>query len=265
MNSRVAVVLLIAIVLSASAVLYLLAAPKGSGPGVSPHPTPLQPYISNITLEGFLYVGGDLYMRLKVYGDVDLRDTDWIGVFKVWLPDGREEERIHEAGDYASISDTFRLLRGVKTIDVYIPTKWYEEPRLEGAYNITVFLYGPYQNRTMLFTRILNLRMALTARISPTTWRSWDENITVTVTNTGDVPVILYGVGIEHSGTLIGRIRGPSEVVIMPGETKDYAGVLEVDEKTYYAGKTIQVDFPLSIVGASQRFTITQTVSFPAG
>ena len=141
-----------------------------------------------------------------------------------------------------------------------------------GAYDVTVWLKGPYENRTVLYKKVFNLTMALTATVSPTTWGSWEENVTITVVNTGDVPLIVEGVGMvmPDTGNSIGLISAPTAkqgiLVIMRGETKAWVGTPEMfgDSKIYLSGKTLKIDFCLDVAGAPQQFVVTENITFPS-
>lgn len=276
MKSQIVVALVVMLVAAALAAFYLLRLQEQGGPS---HGQEAGSYVSDVLISGFVYTGeGDLFMRLKILGEADLREPItingvhgfWFGRVSVRLPDGKQAQ-LFEPGDYAKFFTQFLVLSGEKAVDVYLPTRWYENPCLEGIYNVTVFLKGPYDNVTVLFQRNFNLKMALTATVAPSAWHSWTENITIRVTNTGDVPVILQGVGMELTGkgTVIGWVYAPtlesSILVVMPGETKTWAGnpTMAGDFKEELAGKTVQVDFVLDIAGAPRRFAVTMNVSFP--
>ncbi len=277
MKKAIVAVLVIILAAVALVALFLLKPPQEhSGPspgqGTSPH-------VSDVSIDGFVYTtDGDLFMRLKICGEADLREPItingvhgfWFGRISVRLPDGRQTQ-IFEPGDYVNVFTQFLELSGEKVVDVHLPTMWYENPCLEGVYNVTVFLKGPYDNVTVLFHEDFNLKMALTASVAPADWRSWGENITIKITNTGDVPVILQGVGMEltGTGTVIGWIYAhtlESRILsVMPGETKTWTGAptMAGDFKEELAGETLQVDFVLDIAGAPRRFAVTLNTSFP--
>lgn len=276
MKSQIVVALVVMLVAAALAAFYLL---RSQEHGELNHGQEAGPYVSDVLISGFVYTDeGDLFMRLKILGEADLREPItingvhgfWFGRVSVRLPDGKQAQ-LFEPGDYAKFFTQFLVLSGEKSVDVYLPTRWYENPCLEGIYNVTVFLKGPYDNVTVLFQRNFNLKMALTATVTPSAWHSWTENITIRVTNTGDVPVILQGVGMELTGkgTVIGWVYAPtlesSILVVMPGETKTWAGnpTMAGDFKEELTGKTVQVDFVLDIAGAPRRFAVTMNVSFP--
>ncbi|MEM0014336.1 MAG: hypothetical protein QXX81_02080 [Zestosphaera sp.] len=252
---------------------------------VKPTPTTTQatqpsgltkPIITDVVPMGFVLVDGEVYWRVKVLGTVDLRDkieingvyAFWFGRFKVTLPDGREQTRLFMPGDYVNIVRDFRYIREEMTLDVYIPTNWYENPCLEGTYRFVVWLQGPYENRSLLFDKSFVYKMNLKANISPTELRSWSENLKLSLTNTGDVPLILQGVGIERTGTgtVVGWVLVPEEI-IMPNESKELTAPVQIlnDFREEFKGKTITVDFVLNVVAAPQRYAITADVRFPAG
>lgn len=277
MKKAIVAVLVIMLVAVALVALFLLKPPQehsGPSPGHG-----AAPYVSDVSISGFVYTtDGDLFMRLKICGEADLREPItingvhgfWFGRISVRLPDGRQTQ-IFEPGDYVNVFTQFLELSGEKVVDAYLPTMWYENPCLEGVYNVTVFLKGPYNNVTVLFHKDFNLKMTLTASVAPANWRSWEENITVKITNTGDVPVILQGIRMEltGTGTVIGWVYAhtlESRILpVMPGETKMWTGTptMAGDFKEELAGETLQVDFVLDIAGAPRRFAVTLNVSFP--
>lgn len=276
---KIIVAVLVIIFVAAALVVFRLPKPQEYG-----GPSPGQeagPHVSDVLIMGFIYTAdGELYMRLKIRGEAHLREPItingthgfWFGRVSVRLPDGRET-LLFEPGDYVNAFIQFLELRGEKELDVYLPTEWYENPYLEGTYNVTVFLKGPYYNVSVLFHRDFNLKMALTGAVTPAKWRSWEENVTIVITNTGDVPVILKGVGMElaGTGTVIGWVYAPTVesrvLVVMPGETKTWTGTptMAGDFKERLAGKTLQVNFTLDIVGAPRLFAVTLNVTFPEG
>lgn len=271
------VVIVVLAVAAGSAAFYFFTGIKGGGPGAPPSTTS-SPYVSNVEIDKYLYEEEELYMRLKISGEVDVRDRVeingvydwWFGRINVTLPDGTQAE-LFLPEDHTSLLTQFRQISGTLTVDVYLPWEWYEQHCLEGAYRVTVWLNGPYENRTVLYEKVFNLKMALTATVSPTSWKSWEENVTITVSNTGDIPLILRCVGMEISGTgtVIGWIYAPTPghgiLVVMPGETKTWTGLptMAGDFKENLSGKTLQVDFVLDIAGAPRRFATTTNISFP--
>ncbi|MEM3161479.1 MAG: hypothetical protein QW056_00625 [Candidatus Bathyarchaeia archaeon] len=276
MKSQIVVALVAILVTAALGAFYLFKSQEHGGPSPGQEASP---YVSDVLISGFVYTeDGDLFMRLKIHGEADLREPltingvhgFWFGRISVRLPDGRQTQ-VFEPGDYINVFTQFLELSGEKVVDVYLPTSWHENPCLEGSYNVTVFLKGPYGNVTVLFHKNFNLKMTLTSTVTPTTWDSWDENVTLSITNTGDVPVILQGVGMElrETRTVIGWINAPTLesriLVIMPGETKTWMGTATMasEFKEELAGKTLTVDFVMDIAGAPRRFAVTSNVSFP--
>jgi len=235
-------------------------------------------YVSNAEINKFLYEDEDLYMRLKISGEVDLREPvningvygQWIGYIDMRFPDG-SRAKLLKPENHEDLAAQFLQIPGKLIVDVYIPTQWYNTHYLEGSYNITIWLQGPYNNRTILYMKIFSLRMALTTTISPATWRIWGENITITITNIGDLPLILRGVAMEIPGTetVIGLINSNSSkpIIIMRGETKQWIGTPTIfsEFKEELAGKTLQINFVLDIAGAPpKRFIETTNIIFPS-
>ncbi|MGB9675160.1 MAG: hypothetical protein ACPLYW_00980 [Candidatus Nanoarchaeia archaeon] len=274
-------VLLIAV---GSITFYFLVGPKvkEQAPSTSTTPKPTTPkpalYVFNVEIDKFLYEDGELYMRLKISGEVDLKERInisgisgvhdyWFGRIDVTLPDG-SEGKLFESENHTNIFTTFLQIPGTMFVDVNLPLEWYEKHPLEGLYNVTVWLAGPYENRTVIFEKTFNLKMALNATVSPTTWQSWEENVTTTVTNTGDLPLVFHDVSmITDAGRVIGWICQSCErIVIMPGETKQLVGTPTMageDIKEELAGKTLKVNFVLGIIGAVQQFSVPANVNFP--
>jgi hypothetical protein len=145
----------------------------------------------------------------------------------VGLPDGSEGALL-KSEDHSEFFTQFLQIPGTITVDLRLPTEWYERHYLEGAYTVSVWLKGPYENRVVLCENVFNLTMALNATISPTAWRSWEENVSITVTNTGDLPLILQSISMEmpETGTVIGWIYAQTmePLVVMPSETKTWSG-----------------------------------------
>ncbi len=269
---------LIVVLLIAVTWHYFLTSFREGAPETTTSQSMQSPRISNVEIAGYLYSDEELYMRLKISGEVDLRNRLningvygwWFGRITVSLPDGSQGE-IMDAENHENFFTQFTYLPGSITVDVYLPWTWYEEHSLEGFYNVTVWLQGPYEKRVVLFEKSFNLKMMLKAFVTPTTWRSWEENVSITITNTGNVPLILRGVGMEASGTgtVIGWLYAPTIeeriIVVMPGETRKWTGTptMASNFKEELSGKTIQVDFVLDIAGASQRFAVTTSVNFP--
>ncbi|MGP3667024.1 MAG: hypothetical protein ACKD6N_07570 [Candidatus Bathyarchaeota archaeon] len=274
------IILLVALVavISAVAVIFYFSTQHEIGQGWSGTPSRQGPYVSNVVISRFVYTDEGLYMRLKIYGEADLREPMtingvhgfWFGRVSVRLPDGRQAQLL-EPEDHTKFFTHFNRIPGELAVDVYLPTIWHENPCLEGIYNVTVFLKGPYENITVLFHRDFNLKMALNATVSPNTWKSWEQNITIRITNTGNVPVILQGVGMEMSqtGTVIGWVYASTPedriMVIMPGESVTWIGTptMAGNFREELAGKTLPVDFVFDIAGARTRFAATLNVRFP--
>jgi hypothetical protein len=234
------------------------------------------PYISNVEIEKFLYENDELYMRLKITGYANLTDNiningvygSWFGRVTVKLPDGSEAELLH-SGDHTTVFTQFSEIPRTLTIYAFLPTEWYEQHNLEGEYNISVWLQGPYENRTSLFEKSFDLTISLEVKISPTSWNSWEEPITLTITNKGSLPVVWDGsVSLQKAGIDIGSISAQKEgarIVIMPGETKRITATATISEihKKDLGGQTLPIDFIIFIVGKAQPAKITETISFP--
>jgi len=236
-----------------------------------------KPYVSNVEIEKFLFEDQSLYIRFKIIGEADLRKELningvygwWSGRITITLPDGSQGQLLIPE-DHTEFFVHFTQIPGTLKIDLELPWFWFEERCLGGNYTVTVWLMGPYENRTVLYSKTFNLKIAPKATVSPTSWKSWEEKISITITNNGNVPLVVRGVGMETSvGTVIGWIYNskPEEriLVIMPGETKVWSGTPTItgDFKEIFSGKTEKIDFVLDIAGACQRFATAATISFP--
>ncbi|MEM3833518.1 MAG: hypothetical protein QW128_08050 [Thermoprotei archaeon] len=242
------------------------------------------PIVTNVTTE-FVYIKEkqDLYLRLKIYGEAYLHDKIsingvygfWFGHINVTLPNGKVENKFYDPGDYVNIHTQFLQISGVKIIDVYVPTRWYENPLLDGTYRVIVWLHGPYKNFTVLFEKIFNFKFSYNSTVSPAVWNSWNQELTFTLTNTGDVPIIIgrdIGIIVNKTGIAVGiigwahAVNLTTENVIMPKETLKWTAAVEIrdDFKPNLKGKTILVSFWIDTVGVSQYYPIEMDVTFPA-
>lgn len=284
-------VILITLSVVAGVALFLMmpAAPPATPTTPTTHTTPTtpkpttppagsaKPEIRDVVPEGFVFVDNELYWRIKILGEADLRDritingiySFWFGRIDVTLPDGRKA-LLYNPPDYVNVVTQFRTLSGEMVLDVHVPTAWYEKPCLEGTYRVTVWLSGPYENRTTLFDKSFYYEMNLKATISPTVWTSWNQSLKLAITNTGNMSLILGGGGIRRAGTdtVIGHWTPtpPYPHVLTPGESKEISGPAEIlydDLKEALKGKTVAVDFVLGIVGAPREYVITMNVTFP--
>lgn len=236
---------------------------------------PIQPRITDIVPEGFVFVDDELYWRIKIFGEADLRNkieingvySFWFGRFNITLPDGSLQDRIHEPGNYVDIVSNFRYIPGVMTLDIYIPTKWWETICLEGVYRVVVWLKGPYNNYTVLYSKNFTYRFSPSISFKPTRWSSWNEAIEFKVDNRGDIPLIIHGGDFVLSGTdtVIGWWALPSETIVMPGESRVLKASIEIlsDFREWLRGKTRAVDINIEITGAPRRYTITTDIEFP--
>ncbi|MEM4788840.1 MAG: hypothetical protein QXM55_04885 [Ignisphaera sp.] len=241
----------------------------------SPLP-PTQPIITDIISEGFVFVDEDLYWRIKILGEADLRNkieingvySHWFGRLNVTLPNGDTQDRIHIVGNYVDIVSQFTYLSKEMTLDIYIPTKWWEKICLEGIYSVVVWLKGPYNNYTILFSKNFTHIFSFNAIFKPTKWSTWNETIEIEVNNTGDIPLIISGGGFVLSGTdtVIGWWNQPSEIIVMPGEFKVIRGSIDIlsSFREEFKGKTKTIDIYIDVIGAPMRYTITTSIEFPS-
>lgn len=223
--------------------------------------------IDDVTPVGFVLVDEELYWRIKVFGEVDLGEYrgHMFVIITVTLPDMREAD-LFKPPDYMNITRHL-WFSGELVLDAYIPKEWFEKPLLEGEYRVTIWLYKPYKNMTLIFDKSFYLRAVLSISITPKTWASWRENLTVLVTNTGDLPLILEGIGMElpGTGTVIGWVQVPyQKMVVMPGESKSMAATTEILEhfRDELRGKELTVDFLFSFTGLPPR-RIQLSIRFP--
>lgn len=242
--------------------------------------TPSQPRITDITSEGFIILDEETYWRIKIYGEVDLRNYTTInGVYGHWfgrisvVHPANKEVLLFRPSNYVDVFTSFRYLSGVMVLDACVyGWSWSESPWPEGTYEIIVWLKGPYENHTVLFKKSFNLSMNLEVSMTPTTWRSWNETLEFVITNRGDVPLIVEGGSISilrDSGIpdLIGwwEQRPPVEI-IMPGQTRELVGPILIREeyKEELRGRTATVKITLNIVSAPREYSVTENVRFPS-
>ncbi|MEM2158062.1 MAG: hypothetical protein QXO72_03490, partial [Sulfolobales archaeon] len=213
--------------------------------------------------------------RFRVSGEVDLRDRieingvygNWIGRFQVKLPNG-ENALIFESPNYNIDVSQFGYLSGSRTLDACVLDldAWWGKSLLEGTYTASIVLYGPYENRSILFSRNYTYTANLNISVAPTVWNSWNQSIVIQIVNTGDVPLILQGIGIEHSGTGTGiGFTQISEEVIMPGESKSVAATVQTFDyvRENFKGKSASLDFNLNFAGINRVFKVVTDVTFP--
>lgn len=249
----------------------------------TPTTTPVsssQPRITDITSEGFVVIDEEIYWRIKIYGEVDLRNYTvingvyghWVGRIDVVHPGGKEV-LLFKPSNYVDVVTWFGYLSGVMVLDAWVyGWSWSESPWPEGTYELIVWLKGPYENRTTLFKKSFNLSMNLEASMTPTAWKSWNETLKFVIMNKGDVPLIVEGASISlvrDSGILdlIGWWeQKPSVEIIMPGQTKELVGPILIREeyKEGLRGRTATVKITLGIVSAPREYSTTANVTFPS-
>lgn len=242
-----------------------------------PTTTPIRPTprITNFTFVEWVINDREVCWRFRVSGEVDLRDRieingvygNWIGRFRVTLPNGKNA-LIFEPPNYSVDVSQFSYLSGSRTLDACVLDlgDWWSKSLLEGTYTASVVLYGPYENRSVLFNRNYTYTANLNISIAPTVWNSWNQSILVQIVNTGDIPLILQGIGIEHSGTGTGiGFAQISEEVIMPGKSKNVTAIVQTFEytKESFKGKSASVDFNLNFAGVNRIFKVVMNVTFP--
>ncbi|MDM7276015.1 MAG: hypothetical protein P3X22_007895 [Thermoprotei archaeon] len=278
MKKLLLVAVLLIIMIVAGIAYYLAVTQAPVTPTTTAPPSRYQPRITDITSLGFLVIDDEIYWRFNITGDVDLRDMieingvhgHWFGLLKVILPNG-EHADIFEPPNYTDIAGRGILyLSGSKLFDAlaFRIGAWWEKKWLDGAYKVEFWLLGPYENKTMLFSKSFNFRMAFNISIAPTVWTSWSENLKITIANVGDVPIVFENLGITLSGT--GTTIGHSSPtysphIIMPGETKEIIVPIEILESYREAlkGKEATLDFKLGIAGASPKHIVTLNIQFP--
>lgn len=274
--------LLVVLGVAGGFILYFtfLAAPTpSSATTTAPTTTPVsssQPKIDDVVSEGFVIVDNEIFWRIKIYGEVDLRNSTvingvygyWVGFINVTHPEGKRV-LLHEPPNYVDVVTQFSYLSGVKVLDACV-YGWSGTPWPEGIYEIVVWLRGPYENRTVLFKKSFNFSVSLKASVTPTIWRSWNETLRFTIINEGSVPIIVEGAGIvRDSGTpeVIGWWeQRPSVEVIMPGQVKELAGpvIIRDDYKEELRGKTATIKFVLGVMSTPREYSITVDVTFPS-
>ncbi|MEM3142043.1 MAG: hypothetical protein QW656_02350 [Zestosphaera sp.] len=284
------VVLLLAVLLvvlgvvgGSIAYFMFIETPISSSATTTPTTTPIssgQLKITDITSEGFVVVGEEIYWRIKIYGDIDLRNYTvingvygyWVGKINVTHPKGMEI-LLHEPPNYVDVVTQFSYLSGVRVLDACVYSwSWTESPWPEGTYEVIVWLKGPYENRTVLFKKSFNFSMSLEASVTPTTWESWNETLRFTIRNEGDVPIIVEGADIILVGDSgIPYVIGwweqtPPTETIMPGETRVLVGpaLIRDDYKEELKGKTATVKIVLGVASAPREYSVIVDVKFPS-
>jgi len=215
-------------------------------------------------------------MRIRVHGYLNLHDEItvnnipgfWFGVLEITLPYG-EKALLFNPGDYVNVVMQILELNGSRDFDVYLPLSG-DKPGLDGVYNVSFYLKGPYGNISMLYRGQFNLTASCEISVNPVNMSSWDEVVYVTINNTGDLPLFFTGAGLLMADTLnsIGGFEplnySNACIIVMPGETKTWIGKLSVFNSLRYlvAGKT--VDLVLSIdFGTRRSYHERITLSFP--
>lgn len=276
-----AVVLLIVGI--AVALAYYLAPPISpvvpcTTPSTAPTATTVhpRPSVSGVSPLGFVLVDREVYWRFKVSGEIDLREKveingtygSWLARINVTLPNGRVTD-LYNPSDYVNILGSFSYLSGSRVLDAFVldVDAWWEESFLDGEYRVVVWLRGPYGNKTVLFDKTFTYAMKFGISVSKTKWSSWDESLKLSIANTGDVPLLLRGIGIElsNTGTVIGWIHAP-EVCVWPGESREVEARVEIleDYRALLRGRTAALDLVISFAGARQLGRVALSVEFPS-
>ncbi|MCS7108281.1 MAG: hypothetical protein RMH77_05455 [Sulfolobales archaeon] len=252
-------------------------------PTQTPSPTPTPPStttpslkITNVTfVEWIINEHREVCWRFRITGEVDLRERvtingvygNWLGRIHVILPNG-ELAMIFDPPNYDTDVSRFKYLSGTKTYDACVLDldAWWGKSYLSGTYRISVILHGPYENRSVLFDKNFTYLMKANVTIAPTEWSTWNQSLLLSIVNTGDVPLVLQGVGIVQSGTStsLGTVK-ISEVVVMSGKLKNINASIQVFDytKENFRGKSVPVDFVLSFAGADQPYKVAMNVTFP--
>lgn len=263
---------------------YYLSAPISP---VAPSPTPPtapattttghpQPRVFGVSPLGFVYVGREVYWRLNVSGEIDLREKveidgtygSWFAVINVTLPNGRVTD-LFSPSDYASILGSFSYLSGSRVLDAFVldADAWWEESFIDGEYRVVVWLRGPYGSKAVLFDKTFAYAANFSISVAQTRWSSWDERFRISIANTGDVPLLLQGIGMElsNTGTVIGWMHAP-EVLIEPGGSREVEARAEVleDYRALLKGKTASLDLRIVFAGVRQPSRATLSVEFPS-
>jgi len=236
-------------------------------------------YVSNISIVRFNIIDSDLYMRIRVYGYLNLHDKVtvnnvygfWFGFLRVTLPYG-EDTLIYDPGNYVDVVKQILEVNGTRDFDVYLPLRG-DKPGLDGVYNISFYLIGPYGNVSVLYQKQFNLTASSRIAIYPVNMSSWDETVNITITNTGDLPLFFSGAGLimPETRNSLGGFEPinytNAEIIVMPGETGSWIGKLYVfrDLRYLVAGKTVDlimiIDFGTAKSYETVTLTFPQTIS----
>ncbi|MEM4816998.1 MAG: hypothetical protein QXU77_05580 [Desulfurococcaceae archaeon] len=245
--------------------------------------------VYDIIPKGFDIVENIVYFKFKVIADIDLRDYieingvygSWIGVITAIVPNGKESY-VFTPPDYSEIRNQFKYLNGSieYATPVYDLLAWYQsetcpQSSLNGTYRIKILLSGPYDEKTGEYPKVLLMEKNFTynfkisIELKTLEWKTWDQDVEITLINEGDVPVFFTGAAILVHGvnTVIGylNIQNPSQYIyIDTGEFRNITTKLSFFDEyvPYYRGKTIEVDV-LFEFETIQFINTTYTIKFP--
>lgn len=223
--------------------------------------------IYDVIPRGFHIVDEIVYLRFEIIGDVDLRESIeingiygyWQGVVTVVVPNG-VEPWIFIPPDYSTGRNIFDHIEESVEYDVPVydllggsPSVTHPQSPLNGTYKITVWLSGPYDEKVggypkvVLIEKSFNYTFKVSIGLHSLEWSSWDQEVAISITNGGDVPVFFRGAGILIHGvnTVIGWLSIQSNYIcININESKDIVAKLTIldDYKPIYEGKVEPVD-----------------------
>lgn len=256
--------------------------------------TPTSPISSNklsiydVIPQGFHVVDEVVYWKLKIFANIDLRDKVeingtygyWTGIITIVLPNGREPW-IFIPPDYSTGRNQFNYITGSVEYDVPVydllgGTAPYVHPQspLNGTYKVIIWLSGPYDEkigeypRVILIEKTFNYTFKASIDLHPLEWSSWDQDVVITISNEGDIPIFFKGAGILIHGvnTVIGWLTIQNDYVYIDiNESKNIDAKLWIleDYKAMYEGKVEQVDILFDFQTIQSPINITFTIKFP--
>lgn len=243
--------------------------------------------IYDIVSEGFHIVDEIVYIRFKVWGYVDLREKReingiygiWSGFISVAVPNGIEVW-VFTPPNYYIGRNYFTNITGSAEYDAPVydlrggsPSVTHPQSTLNGTYKVTVWLSGPYDEKTGSYPKVVLMEKNFTytfkakVELDSLKWSSWDQEVLITVVNEGNVPLFFTGGSLLIHGlnTVIGwliidenyipvEINGTRNIVTKLLFLEDY--------KPDYRGLMKQVDV-LFYFKTVSFINLTYTIEFP--
>lgn len=245
--------------------------------------------VYDIIPQGFRIVDDVVYWRFKIVADIYLGDKIeingtygfWTGVITVILPNGKEPW-IFTPPDYSTGRNQFSSITGSVEYDAPVydllggtSPSVHPQSSLNGTYKVIVWLSGPYDEKKGDYTRVVlaeksfNYVFDVSIGLHPVEWSSWDQDLVITISNRGSVPVFFKGAGILIHGvnTVIGWLTIQYDYVYVGiNESKSIVSKLWIleDYKVLYEGKTEPVDILFDFLTVQSPINMTFTIKFPS-